>query len=124
MIKSFQDEIDQAYLAHFGVKGMRWGVRKAAYRVLGANQRGAAKVFQKSADRKRKAATNLKSNSKQMLGLKSKSGKALFTKADLNKMISKLEKSANRSSSRANIHKTIANQFLKKYNEMSAKNFG
>lgn len=81
----------EEFIQHYGVKGMRWGVRRARNAIKNKKADVKRRVTEKKRAKIQKDIDSLKSNKKNMLALKSKNGKSLFTEKDIDSMISALE---------------------------------
>lgn len=118
------------YLAHFGVKGMKWGVRKnRRMGVVGRiTVKGVAKLHQgisniqkKSASAVKKDVDSIKRNKTKMLSLKTKKGKVLFTEKELDDMINSLQNIQIKRESKARKHEKFANQLLSELGQLKIR---
>lgn len=108
-------------LMHYGVKGMKWGVRrKRSPGVVGrATVKGVAKLHQGIANMQRKSAQSIKkdadsirSNRTAMLSAKSRNGKSLFTEKDIDDMLLGLDKQYKTVEKKARSHERFAKQLI------------
>jgi hypothetical protein len=115
-------------LAHHGVKGMRWGVRRkisplgaAVVKTVAKGHLGVAKLQRKAADKIGDEASSIESQKNKMLSLKTKSGKKLFTEKDIKDMVSGLRLEAYKKSSKASAHEKMAKQLLSEIKTLTMK---
>lgn len=122
-------------LKHYGVLGMKWGKRKGTppkprkigrvgrtvvkgvskqHKVMGNIQSKRAKMY-------RDHAQDLKSSKKEMLSLTTSKGEILFTKKELNKAISDLDKKAGTLEKKAQRHKNFSNQLVSELAEIKVR---
>lgn len=122
--------MNEQELMHFGVKGMKWGVRRnRRIGVIGRTTvKGVAKLHQgisnmqkKSASKIKKDADSIREQKNQMLSLKARNGKSLFTEKDLNNMIKSLDNSYKKAEQKARKHEKFANQLLSELSQLKIR---
>ena len=107
-------------LRHYGVLGMKWGVRRKRMGIVGRTtvkgvakiHKGISSVQKRSANVKKKDYESIKSQKDKMLALKDRKGNPLFTEKDVDNMIRGLEKQYKNIESKARSHERFANQLL------------
>lgn len=122
-------------LCHYGVLGMKWGVRRTPEQLARARKslgfagrttvkavakvnKAVSKIQSKQAESYKKDIDSLKSNREEMLSLKAKNGKNLFTEKDVDSMISVLEKKYTTIQKKSKNHERFANSLIKELDEL------
>ena len=135
-----QEEI----IYHHGIKGQKWGVRRyqnedgtltpagkkrrslglageLAVKGTASIHKGISKIQSKQAKSVRKDEESIRSKKNEMLSLKGRDGKPLFTEKDIDDMISSLDKQASSIESKARRHEKFANQLLKEIGDIKIR---
>ena len=118
-------------LMHYGVLGMKWGVRKEQPRTIGligrTTVKGVAgahktigKIQRRAAKKARVDEQSIRSQKKQMLDL-TKNSKSLFTEKQVDDMATYYADHAKKLESKANKHEQFANQLLSEIGEIKMR---
>lgn len=111
---------NETTIYHYGIKGMKWGVRRFQKKATAAVYSHKAKRNRKAAQAAKKDAESIRKNRKQMLTMDVR-GRKLFTKKDIDDMIYSLEKQSDRSIRRAEHYESLVKRLLIDYGGIKVK---
>lgn len=103
-------------LEHYGVKGMRWGVRRSASTLAktaaGKGYSKIAKRQSKKANKARAAVKSMESQRKQLTTMKDRKGNQLFTNKQVDTIVSKYKNQGSKYSESAKGYEALSKSLI------------